>query len=305
MESFVPEKTVIGIVGIGKMGTQMSKNLVNAGYSLYGFDVKRENVVMLVPDGVKIAESLAEIAKSSDVLITMLPSSDDVEFVILAEDGIAENLSKGKVIIDMSSSYPPRTKLLGDELQKRGFGFLGAPVSGGVIGAENATLAIMPGGPKELVDSCMPIFEVLGKKIVHAGESVDAGHAIKCVNNFLSATNLVASMEAMSLSKKLGLDPEKTLSVLNSGSGLNAATKDKWPRFLLPRDFNCGFSTGLMYKDLTMGSDLARESGATFFIMNHVRQVYGLGVAKFGANSDQTLLLKLIEEWAGIDEEKK
>ena len=128
MESFVPEKTVVGIVGIGKMGTQMSKNLVNVGYSLYGFDVKRENVVMLEPDGVKIAESLAEIAKNSDVLITMLPSSDDVEFVMLAEDGIAENLSKGKVIIDMSSSYPPRTKLLGDELQKRGFGFLGAPV---------------------------------------------------------------------------------------------------------------------------------------------------------------------------------
>lgn len=303
MESFVPEKTVIGIIGIGKMGTPMSKNLVSAGYSVYGYDVKKENVEKIESDGIKAAESLREISEYSDVLITMLPSSDDVEFVILGQEGLGENLSKGKVIIDMSSSYPPRTKLLGDKLEKLGFGFLGAPVSGGVVGAENATLAIMPGGPKDLVDSCMPIFEVLGKNIVHAGESVDSGHAIKCVNNFLSATNLVASMEAMSLSAKLGLDPEKTLSVINSGSGLNGATKDKWPRFLLPRDFNCGFSTGLMYKDLTMGSDLARELGATFFIMNHVRQVYGLGVSKFGANSDQTLLLELIEEWAGIDEE--
>ncbi len=303
MESYIPEKTVVGIVGIGKMGTPMSKNLVSAGYTVYGYDVKKENVQALESDGVKVADTLKDIASSSDILITMLPSSDDVEFVILDQEGLTESLEKGKVIIDMSSSYPPRTKLLGDKLEELGFRFLGAPVSGGVIGAVNATLAIMPGGPKDLVDACMPIFEVLGKNIVHAGESVDSGHAIKCVNNFLSATNLVASMEAMSLSAKLGLDPEKTLSIINSGSGLNAATKDKWPRFLLPRDFNCGFSTGLMYKDLTMGSDLARELGATFFIMNHVRQVYGLGVSKFGANSDQTQLLELIEEWAGVDED--
>ena len=303
MESYIPEKTVVGIVGIGKMGTPMSKNLVSAGYTVYGYDVKKENVQALESDGVKVADTLKDIAISSDILITMLPSSDDVEFVILDQEGLTESLEKGKVIIDMSSSYPPRTKLLGDKLEELGFRFLGAPVSGGVIGAVNATLAIMPGGPKDLVDACMPIFEVLGKNIVHAGESVDSGHAIKCVNNFLSATNLVASMEAMSLSAKLGLDPEKTLSIINSGSGLNAATKDKWPRFLLPRDFNCGFSTGLMYKDLTMGSDLARELGATFFIMNHVRQVYGLGVSKFGANSDQTQLLELIEEWAGVDED--
>ena len=303
MESFIPEKTVVGIVGIGKMGTPMSKNLVSAGYSVYGYDVKKENVQALESDGVKVAETLKDIADCSDILITMLPSSDDVEFVILDQEGLAKSLVNGKVIIDMSSSYPPRTKSLGDKLEKLGLRFLGAPVSGGVIGAENASLAIMPGGPKDLVEACMPIFEVLGKNIVHAGESVDSGHAIKCVNNFLSATNLVASMEAMSLSAKLGLDPEKTLSIINSGSGLNAATKDKWPRFLLPRDFNCGFSTGLMYKDLTMGSDLARELGATFFIMNHVRQVYGLGVSKFGAISDQTLLLELIDEWAGIDED--
>ena len=302
MESFIPEKTAVGIVGIGKMGTPMSKNLVSAGYTVYGYDVKKENVEKLQSDGVKVAESLTDLAGYCDILITMLPSSNDVEFVILGEDGLAESLSEGKVILDMSSSYPPRTKLLGEKLEKLGIRFLGAPVSGGVIGAVNATLAIMPGGPKDLVDACMPVFEVLGKNIVHAGDSVDSGHAIKCVNNFLSATNLVASMEAMSLSAKLGLDPEKTLSVINSGSGLNAATKDKWPRFLLPRDFDCGFSTGLMYKDLTMGSDLARELGATFFIMNHVRQVYGLGVSKFGANSDQTLLLELIEEWAVIDE---
>ena len=162
MESFIPEKTVVGIVGIGKMGTPMSKNLVSAGYSVYGYDVKKENVQALESDGVKVAETLKDIADCSDILITMLPSSDDVEFVILDQEGLAKSLVNGKVIIDMSSSYPPRTKSLGDKLEKLGLRFLGAPVSGGVIGAENASLAIMPGGPKDLVEACMPIFEVLG-----------------------------------------------------------------------------------------------------------------------------------------------
>ena len=153
MESFIPEKTVVGIVGIGKMGTPMSKNLVSAGYSVYGYDVKKENVQALESDGVKVAETLKDIADCSDILITMLPSSDDVEFVILDQEGLAKSLVNGKVIIDMSSSYPPRTKSLGDKLEKLGLRFLGAPVSGGVIGAENASLAIMPGGPKDLVEA--------------------------------------------------------------------------------------------------------------------------------------------------------
>ncbi len=299
MKTLEPGSVTIGFVGIGKMGTPMSKNLRHGDYTVVAYDTRSENVKAVASDGVQEATSVGELAKSADVIITMLPNSDVVDEVVDGPDGVSTHLDKGKVIIDMSSSYPTRTRMLAARLAEKGLHLIGAPVSGGVVGAEAATLAIMPGGPKEIVEAAMPIFETLGKTIVHIDEAPESGHAMKCVNNFLSATSLLASMEAMVLASKLGLDPAKALEVFNGGSGMNSATKDKWPRFLLPRDFTCGFSTGLMHKDLSMGSDLAREKGVTAFYLNHSRQIYGLGVQKFGPDSDQTELLQMFEDWSG------
>lgn len=299
MKTLEPGNVTVGFVGIGKMGTPMSKNLRRGDYAVVAFDTRPDNVEALRNDGVQGAESLADLARRVDVVITMLPDSDVVDAVVDGPDGISTNLDKGKLIIDMSSSYPTRTSILASRIEEKGLHLIGAPVSGGVVGAEAATLAIMPGGPKEIVNAAMPIFETLGKTIVHIDETPESGHAMKCVNNFLSATSLLASMEAMVLASKLGLDPEKALQVFNGGSGMNSATKDKWPRFLLPRDFTCGFSTGLMHKDLSMGSDLAREYGVAAFYLNQARQMYGLGVQKFGPDSDQTELLQMFEEWSG------
>ena len=299
MKTLKPGSVIIGFVGIGKMGTPMSKNLRHGDYTVVAYDTRPENVKAVAADGVQEAESLTDLASRADVVITMLPDSDVVDAVVDGSDGLSSHLNKGKLIIDMSSSYPIRTSLLASRVEKKGLHLIGAPVSGGVVGAEAATLAIMPGGPKEIVDAAMPIFETLGKTIVHIDETPESGHAMKCVNNFLSATSLLASMEAMVLASKLGLDPEKALQVFNGGSGMNSATKDKWPRFLLPRDFTCGFSTGLMHKDLSMGSDLAREYGVAAFYLNQARQMYGLGVQKFGPDSDQTELLQMFEEWSG------
>ncbi len=299
MELVHPSKTVIGFIGIGKMGTPMSRHLRRGDFSVLGFDADPAALARVSGDGVQSVATLSELGRRADVVITMLPDSSCVEEVVLCEGGLAENLAPGKLLIDMSSSYPRRTAALGDLLSRRNILMLGAPVSGGVIGAEAATLAIMPGGPMEVVDAAMPIFEILGGNVVHVGEEVESGHAMKCVNNFLSATNLLSSMEAMAFAAKLGLDPDKVLDVVNSGSGRNSGTADKWPRFLLPRDFTCGFSTGLMHKDLTMASDLAREEGATMFLLNQVRQIYGLGESRYGPNSDQMYLLEIIEEWVG------
>ena len=290
MKTLEPGSVTVGFVGIGKMGTPMSKNLRRGDYAVVAYDTRPENVEALRADGVQGAESLADLARRVDVVITMLPDSDVVDAVVDGPDGISTHLDKGKLIIDMSSSYPTRTRTLASRVKDKGLHLIGAPVSGGVVGAEAATLAIMPGGPKEIVNAAMPIFETLGKTIVHIDEAPESGHAMKCVNNFLSA---------MVLATKLGLEPEKALKVLNGGSGMNSATKDKWPRFLLPRDFTCGFSTGLMHKDLSMGSDLARENGVTAFYLNHARQIYGLGLQKYGPDSDQTELLQMFEEWSG------
>ncbi len=299
MEPIHPARTTIGFIGIGKMGTPMSRHLRRGDFTVLGFDSDPAALERVAPDGVESVATLAEMGRRCDVIITMLPNSDIVEDVVLPEGGLAENMAPGKLLIDMSSSFPRRTAALGEFLTRREILLLGAPVSGGVVGAEAATLAIMPGGPAEVVEAAMPIFEVLGKNIVHIGEEVESGHAMKCVNNFLSATNLLSSMEAVAFAAKLGLDPEKVLDVLNSGSGRNSGTHDKWSRFLLPRDFSIGFTVGLMHKDLTMGSDLAREVGATMFILNHVREVYGLAVSRFGFDGDQGLLLEMIEEWVG------
>ena len=299
MRALEPGRVTIGFVGIGKMGTPMSKNLRRGDYTVVAYDTRPDNVAALRDDGVQGAESLPDLARRVDVVITMLPDSDVVDAVVDGPEGISTHLGKGKLIIDMSSSYPTRTSALAARLEKKGLHLIGAPVSGGVVGAEAATLAIMPGGPKEIVDAAMPVLETLGKTIVHIDEAPESGHAMKCVNNFLSATSLLASMEAMVLASKLGLDSEKALQVLNGGSGMNSATRDKWPRFLLPRDFTCGFSTGLMHKDLSMGSDLARENGVAAFYLNHARQIYGLGLQKYGPDSDQTELLQMFEEWSG------
>ena len=299
METFQPARTTIGFIGIGKMGTPMSRNLRRGDYTVIGYDSDPAALERVRPEGVQAAASMADLAKRCDVIITMLPNSDIVDRVVNGEGGLADNMEAGKLLIDMSSSYPRRTAVLGEELSRRNIHMLGAPVSGGVVGAEAATLAIMPGGPSDVVEAAMPIFEILGGNIVHIGEEVESGHAMKCVNNFLSATNLLSSMEAVAFAAKMGLDPEKVLAVVNSGSGRNSATADKWPRLLLKRDFNTGFAAGLMHKDLTMASDLAREVGATMFLLNHVRQVYGLVVSRNGADSDQALMLEMIEEWVG------
>ena len=299
MEPLKPGSATIGFVGIGKMGTPMSKNLRRGDYAVVAYDARPENVRALAGEGVQEAESLADLARRADAVITMLPDSGVVDAVVDGADGLAAHLGKEKLIIDMSSSYPTRTSALAARVEEKGLHLIGAPVSGGVVGAEAATLAIMPGGPGEIVKAAMPVFETLGKTIVHIDESPESGHAMKCVNNFLSATNLLASMEAMVLAARLGLDPEKALQVFNGGSGVNSATRDKWPRFLLPRDFTCGFSTGLMHKDLSIGSDLARENGVAAFYLNQSRQIYGLGVRKYGPDSDQTELLRMFEEWSG------
>ncbi|OGL58591.1 MAG: hypothetical protein A3J27_10945 [Candidatus Tectomicrobia bacterium RIFCSPLOWO2_12_FULL_69_37] len=299
MEPFAPGRTVVGFVGIGKMGVPMSRNLRRGDFAVVAYDVRAEALEAVRGDGVQPARDLADLAARAGVVITMLPDSGVVEKVVLGPGGLADHLAPGKLIIDMSSSYPARTKVLAETLARKGIHLIGSPVSGGVSGAEAATLAVMPGGPKELVDAAMPLFKALGKAIVHVGEAVESGHAMKCVNNYLSATNMISSMEAMMLAVRLGLDPRKVLDVVNNGSGCNTGTRDKWPRFLLRRSFTTGFSMGLMHKDLSMASDLAKDTGAVLFLLNHVRQMYALGLSQYGFDADQAYLLEIIESWAG------
>lgn len=250
---------VVGVVGLGNMGTPMSANLVAAGATVRAFDVSaeaRERFAAAVPEA-EIAGSAAETAAGAEAVLLILPNSDIVESV--TGGALADALEPGAVLVDMSSSEPTRTVALAERLAAEGRTFIDAPVSGGVSGARAATLAVMAGGAEEAVAKVWPLFEAIGRPR-HVG-AVGAGHALKALNNLMSAASLLASSEAMLVGMEFGLDPEIMLDVVNASSGRSWSTEHKWPNFILPGTYGDGFGIDLMVKDLRIALGLAESTG--------------------------------------------
>jgi len=254
-----PTTATIGFVGLGHMGGPMVRRLVEAGYRVQVFDVAPEARASAVTAGATDAEDLAAAARGADAVILMLPNSQVVASV-LGDDGMVEALAAGTIVIDMSSSEPFKTRELARELASVGVQLVDAPVSGGVTGAQSGKLTIMVGGSEVDVKRIWPVLEKLGKP-VHTGP-VGSGHAVKALNNLLSATHLWATSEAMVAGQKFGLDPEVMLAVFNGSSGRSGSTENKWPNFILPGTFNSGFGLRLMLKDMKIAVQLAEQSGA-------------------------------------------
>jgi 3-hydroxyisobutyrate dehydrogenase len=251
----------IGFAGLGHMGTPMADRLATAGHRLRVYDIapaaraRHEG-----RDGVAVVSQVTEIAEGADVVILMLPDSAVVAQVLLA-DGLLEHVAPPALVVDMSSSEPARTRELASVAADRGVTLIDAPVSGGVIGARNGSLTIMVGGPVGVLDRLRPVLEVLGSHVVHAGDIVGAGHAIKALNNLMSAAHLLASSEALLAGRQFGLDPEVMLSIVNSSSGRSGSTQVKWPRFVLPEAYDSGFGLRLMLKDMRIALQLEQEAG--------------------------------------------
>ena len=251
----------IGFAGLGHMGTPMADRLATAGHRLRVYDIapaaraRHEG-----RDGVAVVSQVAEIAEGADIVILMLPDSAVVAQVLLA-DGLLEHVASPAVVVDMSSSEPARTRELASVAADRGVTLIDAPVSGGVTGARNGSLTIMVGGPVGVLDRLRPVLEVLGSHVVHAGDIVGAGHAIKALNNLMSAAHLLASSEALLAGRQFGLDPEVMLSIVNSSSGRSGSTQVKWPTFILPEAYDSGFGLRLMLKDMRIALQLEQEGG--------------------------------------------
>lgn len=242
--------SAVGFVGLGNMGFPMAGHLVDAGYEVLGYDVSpdiRTRFGSSVP-------TLADVA-AAPVVILMLPNSDVVESVV----GDV-TWRRGTVVVDMSSSEPLRTKALAASLAESGVVLVDAPVSGGVARARTGTLTIMAGGPQDVLDGLAEVFACLGS-VVRAGD-VGAGHAIKALNNLLSATHLLATAEAMVAGERFGLDPDVMLSVINTSSGRSGSTEQKWPNFVRTEKYDSGFGLRLMLKDMRIAVDLAERVGA-------------------------------------------
>jgi len=251
----------VTFVGLGKMGRPMALRLIGSGFDVTCHDRVAALQEPLIKARATGAKTLGEAVRGADAVITMLPDGKAVREAMLAEQGAARMMAKGSLLIDMSSSAPMGTRALGEELQRLGIGMIDAPVSGGVARAVDGTLAIMAGGEADQVERARPLFESMGSKVFHAGR-LGSGHAIKALNNFVSAAGLAAACEAVLVAEAFGIDPDALVDVLNASTGRNNSTEVKLKPHVLSGSFASGFAMALMSKDLRTAADLAKDLSA-------------------------------------------
>jgi len=289
----------LGFIGVGRMGAPMAARLIDAGHKVTIFDTSRAATASLVARGAVSAASARELAAAVETVIVSLPTPDVVRAVALGENGIASG-DRVRVVIDLSTTGPRMTQAIAAGLQARGIALIDSPVSGGVSGAQKGTLAVMAACERALFERFEPVLKVFGK-VFYIGERPGMGQTMKLANNLLSATAMAISSEAIVMGVKAGLDPQVMVDVINSGSGRNTATQDKFPRSVLPRSFDYGFATGLMYKDVKLCLEEAEALGVQMWVGAAVRQLWQFANAELGPASDFTAIVKCIEDWAGVE----
>jgi len=290
-------KTMIGFVGLGRMGSPMSRRLIDAGSTLCVFDSSAEAIAPVKAAGAAVGSSPEDVGNKADIIFVSLPTPDIVERVVL--EGIAQG-SRRKIIVDLSTSGPGMAGRVSRALAERGIDWIDAPVSGGIAGATNGTLAVMASGPRKAFDEVEALLKVFGK-VFFVGEKAGLAQVAKLGNNLLAAAAMVISSEALAMGAKAGLDPKIMLDIINAGSGRNSATQDKFPRSVLPRTFDFGFATGLSYKDVRLCVDEAEALGVPMVVGAAVREILAITNSKYGPTSDFTSIARVIEEWAGVE----
>jgi 3-hydroxyisobutyrate dehydrogenase len=248
---------------------------------------------------VTVAGDLADLA-GCDAVITMLPDGQAVQSALIeGRTPLATRLTAGSVVIDMSSSAPSQTVTLAGRLGALGIGLIDAPVSGGVQGAESGALTIMAGGSLKLIERWAPLFEILGRRWIHTGP-VGSGHAVKALNNLLSAGGLLLAVEALAVGQQFGLSPSVMLGVINSSTGANNSTQNKIAQRVLSRSFDAGFPIGLMTKDLLIARDLADRVGVDVPLSHATVELWTQALAALGPAADHTAIAKWFEDARGM-----
>jgi 2-hydroxy-3-oxopropionate reductase len=288
----------LGFIGLGRMGLPMARRLLGAEYDLVVHDANPDAVAALTADGAQAAGSPRGVADSAETVLVSLPTPQIVQSVALGANGVAGG-SAVRRFIDLSTTGVPTAKLVADALAESGVTAIDSPVSGGVSGAAAGTLAMMVACPDAEFEVAAPILSHLGR-VFHVGQEPGLGQTMKLLNNYLSATALVATSEAMVLGAKAGLDPQTMIDVLNAGSGRNSATQDKFPRSILPGKFDFGFAIGLMCKDLRLFAEQAESMGVPLWVGSASRQLWQYAADHLGADSDFTTIIKPLEEWAQV-----
>ncbi|MDT7562416.1 MAG: 3-hydroxyisobutyrate dehydrogenase [Pseudonocardiales bacterium] len=278
---------VVGFVGLGRMGDPMVRRVTAGGVAVRGYDAAAGATEGLA--GVVTAvDSAADAAAGAPVVILMLPDSDVVEKVV--DGGLLDALGDGALLVDMSSSEPLRTRALARRVAERGVTLVDAPVSGGVSGARAGTLTIMVGGPADAAATLTPLLSLMGR-VRHVGD-VGAGHALKALNNLMSAAHLLASSEAILAGQRFGLDPAVMLDAVNGSSGRSGSTENKWPNYVLPETYDSGFTAGLMVKDIRIALGLAEATGAPSQLAARTVELWGRAVEQLGPGADHTEIVR-------------
>lgn len=292
-------KQTLGFIGLGMMGGPMAINLLEAGHELIVLDTREEALAPVVAKGGQRVASPAEVASKAKTVMVSLPTPDVVKEVALGADGLIDGTAID-TYVDLSTTGAVIAKEVAAALGAKDIRCLDCPVSGGERGAQAGTLSLMISGPKPVYEALAPALEVIGKKLFYIGAEPGMGQTVKVANNYLSITSSLSAAEALVMGTKAGLDPEVMLDVINVSSGRNNATEDKFPVFVMPRDFR-SMRARLILKDVTLCTDQAEALGVPMWLGSTVRQFLSFAMTQGHAEEPSIGLIRLIEGWAGVE----
>jgi 3-hydroxyisobutyrate dehydrogenase-like beta-hydroxyacid dehydrogenase len=288
----------IGFIGLGHMGFPIARRLVDTGFHVIAYDTRGKAVDKLVARGAVSASSPKDVADRAETVMASLPSPQATLDVATGVAGVVDG-ARVKRFADFSTVGSQTAIQVHERLAQRGVVAIDSPVSGGVAGAEKGTLAVMVSGPRKDYDLLISALGAIGRPF-YIGEKPGSAQTMKLVNNMLAATGLIATCEAVVMGVKSGLDPQVMIEVLNAGSGGTNASRDKFPRFILPRTFDYGFATGLMVKDVRLYLEEAKTLGVSREVAEAVGRLWEVAVRELGPESDFTAAIKPIEKAAGV-----
>jgi 3-hydroxyisobutyrate dehydrogenase len=293
-------RPLVGFVGLGAMGWPMASCLVKAGFTVAPHDVRADVVERFLTEvGGKRVASLPALGGVADVLITILPTSAIVGEVLFGPDGVAGGLRSGAVVVDMTSGIPAETVRFGETLARQGVTLFDAPVSGGVARAKTGQLTIMAGGDTAAIEASLPVLQAMGSVICTG--PIGSGHAMKALNNLVSAGGFLIGIEALLIGARFGIDAGTMVDVLNTSTGMNNSTQKKFKQFVLSRAFDSGFSLELMVKDLSIALEVARAGRVSAPFAALCRELWAGASRVLGPQADHTALAQFCEQLAGFE----
>lgn len=291
----------VAFLGLGAIGRPMAEAIVRAGLPLAVWNRTAERARLFGEStGARVARTPADAARGADVVVTCLPTSAEVEGLLLGDGGLLEGMHEGAILVDCTSGDPSASRRIAVQLAEHGIDFLDAPVSGGVAGAEKGTLTVMVGGDPALLERVRPVLQAFGEKIVHCG-GIGAGHALKAVNNALLAVHIWSAAEGLAALVKAGVSPDVALDVINASSGRSNASMNLFPDRVLTRAFPRTFRLALLDKDINIAAAVARDQRVPAPILQLTADLFRLAHGELGELADHVEAVKMVEQWAGVE----